>query len=79
MCFIIESIYIYFFKKLNKKSNYRVNTVETIQPKTTETKEIYYNEELNIADDPATWAEILSKQIVDYLESQRSKKDSKCI
>ena len=42
-------------------------TVETIQPNTTETKEIYYNEELNITDDPASWTEIISKQIIDYL------------
>ena len=40
---------------------------ETIQPNTTESKEIYYNEELNETDDPATWTETISQQIRDYL------------
>ena len=42
-------------------------TVEKIQLNTTESKEIGYNKELNITDDPATWPEIVSQQIRDYL------------
>ncbi|XP_065664720.1 uncharacterized protein LOC136086351 [Hydra vulgaris] len=40
-------------------------TEEKIQP--TGSKDEYYDKELSITDDPATWSEIISQQIRDYL------------